>query len=722
MPIQTIDRGTPGDTGDKFKIGVALDTCQANDNYLDAKIDTLDADLVVDLSLKADLASPVFTGNPRVPTAAVSDNDTSAASTAFVQNEFSNRHIVIGPLTATADALALYSGTTGAIIKEGPLPTTTGTNLITVPNAGAVVFPRINADNTITLRSAANLKTDLTLDNVDNTNDADKPISSATQTALNLKAALASPVFTGNPTAPTPPGGDNNTSISTTAFVQTEIAKLTVATFADLGATAGAVDQIVDVRYHTSGAVGGGQFIGVAGSVANDGGTQIDSATAGIYWKRINYTYLSPEDFGAIGVTYSTTSVNCTVAFTNMFNWLNTGGAKKVIIPPSKYGIADELPQLIQSSIQIIGSGTLSSQDGGTTREHTLLEWTGGSFPAKRMVLIAPVSSAASARLDGIKFTGINIDCGNGNLGIGVSLQSCRQSDFDLYVKNAGAYGLITGVTAVLGESRDFRDNTIRYIARNTDGAGQNGIPLRLDGDVGANTCFNIFTQINVVSHNTVAIQEVNADNNLWLEVSAGSTGAGSATYGLECNGSNTGVLVRSEQFIKFSSNLPSVIRGTGLSSPAKNIKFYNLDKDNGCPDPTVEAGASAWWQNDNSPMYHSVWATFNPTPTASAGTFTSASVSGRYVRVVGGVHYSFAVTITTNGTAAGFIRVPLPIQAGPGCNAVFKGYESTAGAIAMRGVVTTNATNINLSLDAGGYPGADGRVLIFSGFYEVAA
>lgn len=41
MPIQTIDRGTAGDAGDKFKIGVALDTCQANDNYLDAKITAL---------------------------------------------------------------------------------------------------------------------------------------------------------------------------------------------------------------------------------------------------------------------------------------------------------------------------------------------------------------------------------------------------------------------------------------------------------------------------------------------------------------------------------------------------------------------------------------------------------------------------------------------------------------------------------------------------------
>jgi hypothetical protein len=37
-------------------------------------------------------------------------------------------------------------------------------------------------------------------------------------------ALLASPVFTGDPQAPTPPPGDNDTSIATTAFVNTEVA------------------------------------------------------------------------------------------------------------------------------------------------------------------------------------------------------------------------------------------------------------------------------------------------------------------------------------------------------------------------------------------------------------------------------------------------------------------------------------------------------------------
>lgn len=63
-------------------------------------------------------------------------------------------------------------------------------------------------------------KTDVGLSNVDNTSDAGKPVSTAQQTALNLKAPLASPSLTGTPTAPTAAAGTNTTQIATTAFVQ----------------------------------------------------------------------------------------------------------------------------------------------------------------------------------------------------------------------------------------------------------------------------------------------------------------------------------------------------------------------------------------------------------------------------------------------------------------------------------------------------------------------
>ena len=42
-------------------------------------------------------------------------------------------------------------------------------------------------------------------------------------TAVATKADLASPAFTGSPTAPTPTAGDNDTSVATTAFVQAAV-------------------------------------------------------------------------------------------------------------------------------------------------------------------------------------------------------------------------------------------------------------------------------------------------------------------------------------------------------------------------------------------------------------------------------------------------------------------------------------------------------------------
>ena len=63
------------------------------------------------------------------------------------------------------------------------------------------------------------VKGDIGLGNIDNTSDANKPVSTAQQTALNLKANLASPALTGTPTAPTASPSNNSTQVATTAYV-----------------------------------------------------------------------------------------------------------------------------------------------------------------------------------------------------------------------------------------------------------------------------------------------------------------------------------------------------------------------------------------------------------------------------------------------------------------------------------------------------------------------
>jgi hypothetical protein len=71
--------------------------------------------LTIDLSAYAPLASPAFTGNPTAPTAALGDNDTSLATTAFVQQELASG-------VAVAKNLEVYvRNQSGASIPAGSI-------------------------------------------------------------------------------------------------------------------------------------------------------------------------------------------------------------------------------------------------------------------------------------------------------------------------------------------------------------------------------------------------------------------------------------------------------------------------------------------------------------------------------------------------------------------------------------------------------------------------
>lgn len=86
-----------------------------------------------------------------------------------------------------------------------------------ITSSGAPVQSVAGRTGVISLTS-----TDVGLANVNNTSDANKPVSTAQQAALNLKANLASPVFTGTPKSVTPTTADNSTNIATTAFVKAQ--------------------------------------------------------------------------------------------------------------------------------------------------------------------------------------------------------------------------------------------------------------------------------------------------------------------------------------------------------------------------------------------------------------------------------------------------------------------------------------------------------------------
>lgn len=103
------------------------------------------------------------------------------------------------------------------------------------------------------------VKADVGLGNVDNTSDINKPISTATQNALNLKANADNAALTGVPTAPTAAVGTNTTQLATTAYVKAEV---TNETYSKTQLNNGQLDSryftetellngALDVRYYT---------------------------------------------------------------------------------------------------------------------------------------------------------------------------------------------------------------------------------------------------------------------------------------------------------------------------------------------------------------------------------------------------------------------------------------------------------------------------------------
>lgn len=174
-------------------------------------------------------------------------------------------------------------------------------------------------------------KADVGLGNVDNTSDANKPVSTATQTALNikadgaatlaalnLKAPLDSPVLTGNPTAPTPASTDSDTSIATTAFVKT----------------------LVDTPIYLS-----------RGDITGD--TTIAAA-----WAALPY----PTALEAVGVTYNATTFEATVTKAGRYYVSATlrirplDAVTRLMLRIVKNPVAGEITSGTATGIQNIGS------------------------------------------------------------------------------------------------------------------------------------------------------------------------------------------------------------------------------------------------------------------------------------------------------------------------------------------------------------------------------
>jgi hypothetical protein len=112
------------------------------------------------------------------------------------------------------------------------------------------------------------------------------------------------------------------------------------------------------------------------------------------------------------------------------------------------------------------------------------------------------------------------------------------------------------------------------------------------------------------------------------------------------------------------------------------------------------------------------IWTPYTPTLSPGAGAFTTASVTGRYIQIGKTVHFAVNISITANGTAAGFINVGTPTTVKT--PAVGVGRENSLTGFIVQGLMGAGGNTALLTFGSNNaYPGGSGANIAFSGTYE---
>lgn len=205
---------------------------------------------------------------------------------------------VVGPASATADAPAVFNGATGKIIKVGAFPVLSVAGL-----TGAITGSGLKT-------ALALVKGDVGLGSVDNTSDANKPVSTAQQAALDTKLTAANMAALKPPEFFTVAVSDETTNITTGtakvtfrmpyAFTLTGIrASLTTASTSGLpqvavkenGVSILSTNITIDANEKTSTTAATLPVISDA-SLADDAEITIDIVAAGTGAKGLKVTFL----------------------------------------------------------------------------------------------------------------------------------------------------------------------------------------------------------------------------------------------------------------------------------------------------------------------------------------------------------------------------------------------------------------------------------------------
>ena len=317
-------------------------------------------------------------------------------------------------VTVSGGALTIYEDTSkggGSVVidydeatrlkglKNYTLPAANGTTLGGVKSGGDVTI----ASGVITVNDDSH---NHTIANVD-----------GLQTALNAKAPLASPTFTGTPKAPTAASGTNTTQIATTAFVQAAVdSKIAAADAMRFKGTLGTGGTITALP--ASHKVGDSYKVITAGTYAGqkcEVGDMVICVTAGSTANDTHWTVVQSNVDGA--VTGPTSAVSGRVA---VFN-----GTTGKVIRDSGFTIAKSVPADAKFTDTTYGLASTSA-NGLMSKEDK----------AKMNDFLDEISVGLHHGSRGYKD-------GQAYMSLEVTLQAWTLGNEEIFVENAGAIDLV---------------------------------------------------------------------------------------------------------------------------------------------------------------------------------------------------------------------------------------------------------------------------------------
>ena len=276
-----------------------------------------------DVSNKADVDSPTFTGTPAAPTAAQGTNTTQLATTAFVNSEIAADTASLAPAASPA-----FTGTPTCPTAGVNTDTTQVANTAFVQDVAALKADKNNAlltgtptlqtspalnDDSLKIATTAYVKDQISNDALSSNSPALTGVPTAPTAATTTNttqiattafvqqeltaetsglAPIASPTFTGTPAAPTAAAGTSTTQLATTAYVQNEVGH-SIQAFDNDTTKNDVANTFTALQTFNAGLTVDGPYT----QTVENGNSNVDLSTGNYFYK----TVTANQDFSASG-------------------------------------------------------------------------------------------------------------------------------------------------------------------------------------------------------------------------------------------------------------------------------------------------------------------------------------------------------------------------------------------------------------------------------------